>query len=38
VLLVLEEIMAHRRPPAGTWSILAAMGPGFCSEVVLMQW
>ena len=38
VLLVLEEIMAHRRPPAGTWSILVAMGPGFCSEVVLMQW
>ena len=38
VLLVLEEIMTHRRPPAGTWSVLAAMGPGFCSEVVLMQW
>lgn len=38
VLLVLEEVMAHRRPPEGTWSILAAMGPGFCSEVVLLQW
>jgi alkylresorcinol/alkylpyrone synthase len=38
VLLVLEEIMTHRRPPEGTWSVLAAMGPGFCSEVVLMQW
>ncbi len=38
VLLVLEEVMTHHRPPAGTWSVLAAMGPGFCSEVVLMQW
>lgn len=38
VLLVLEETMAHRRPPAGTWSILAAMGPGFCSELVLLRW
>jgi alkylresorcinol/alkylpyrone synthase len=38
VLLVLEEVMAHRRPSEGTWSVLAAMGPGFCSEVVLMQW
>jgi alkylresorcinol/alkylpyrone synthase len=38
VLLVLEEVMAHRRPAEGTWSILAAMGPGFCSEVVLLQW
>jgi alkylresorcinol/alkylpyrone synthase len=38
VLLVLEETMAHRRPPEGTWSILAAMGPGFCSELVLLRW
>jgi len=38
VLLVLEETMAHRRPPQGTWSILAAMGPGFCSELVLLRW
>lgn len=38
VLLVLEETMARRRPPAGTWSILAAMGPGFCSELVLLRW
>jgi alkylresorcinol/alkylpyrone synthase len=38
VLLVLEEVMNHRRPPAGTWSILAAMGPGFCAELVLLQW
>jgi len=38
VLCVLEEIMSRRRPAPGTWSILAAMGPGFCSELVLMRW
>jgi alkylresorcinol/alkylpyrone synthase len=38
VLLVLEEYMNRRRPAAGTYSILAAMGPGFCSELVLLRW
>ena len=38
VLLVLEETMARRKPAVGTWSILAAMGPGFCSELVLLRW
>ena len=38
VLLVLEEIYSHRRPEPGTLSILAAMGPGFCSELVLLRW
>ncbi len=38
VLLVLEEIMKHRRPDPGTLGLLAAMGPGFCSELVLLQW
>ncbi|MGD0498009.1 MAG: 3-oxoacyl-[acyl-carrier-protein] synthase III C-terminal domain-containing protein [Bryobacteraceae bacterium] len=38
VLMVLEEIMLHRKPPAGTWSVLAAMGPGFCSEMILLRW
>lgn len=38
VLLVLEEFMTKRRPAAGTHSILAAMGPGFCSELVLLRW
>ncbi len=38
VLLVLEEIMTRRPPAPGTWSILAAMGPGFCSELVLLRW
>jgi alkylresorcinol/alkylpyrone synthase len=38
VLLVLEEVYRNRRPAAGTLSILAAMGPGFCSELVLLRW
>ena len=38
VLLVLEEVMTRRRPDPGTWSVLAAMGPGFCSELVLLRW
>ena len=38
VLFVLEETMKNRRPAAGTWGILAAMGPGFCSELVLLRW
>jgi alkylresorcinol/alkylpyrone synthase len=38
VLLVLEEVMKHRRPEPGMLGLLAAMGPGFCSELVLLQW
>jgi alkylresorcinol/alkylpyrone synthase len=38
VLFVLEETMKNRRPSPGTWGILAAMGPGFCSELVLLKW
>lgn len=38
VLLVLEEVMMRRKPRPGTHSVLAAMGPGFCSELVLLQW
>ena len=38
VLFVLEEVMQNRRPEAGTWGILAAMGPGFCSELLLLKW
>ena len=38
VLLVLEEVMLHRRPPTGSYGLLAAMGPGFCSELVLLKW
>lgn len=38
VLVVLDEIMKHRRPAPGTRSILSAMGPGFCSEMLLLEW
>jgi alkylresorcinol/alkylpyrone synthase len=38
VLVVLDEVMKHRRPAPGTRSILAAMGPGFCAEIVLLEW
>ncbi len=38
VLVVLEDVMKNRRPEPGTLGLLAAMGPGFCSELVLLQW
>ncbi len=38
VLVVLDEVMKRQRPPAGTRSILAAMGPGFCAEMLLLEW
>jgi alkylresorcinol/alkylpyrone synthase len=38
VLLVLEEIMQNRRPAPGTWGVLAALGPGFCAQLVLLRW
>ena len=38
VLVVLEDVMKNRRPEPGTIGLLAAMGPGFCSELVLLQW
>jgi alkylresorcinol/alkylpyrone synthase len=37
VLVVLDEIMKHR-PAPGTKSILAAMGPGFNAEMLLLEW
>jgi alkylresorcinol/alkylpyrone synthase len=38
VLLVLEDVYKNRRPAPGSYSVLAAMGPGFCSELLLLQW
>jgi alkylresorcinol/alkylpyrone synthase len=37
VLLILEEVMKTRRPRDGQYGLLLAMGPGFCSELVLLQ-
>ncbi|MDX3852439.1 type III polyketide synthase [Streptomyces sp. AK02-01A] len=38
ILHVLRDTLAERRPPAGTPGLLLAMGPGFCSELVLVRW
>lgn len=38
VLVVLEDVMRNRRPAPGTLGLLAAMGPGFCSELLLLEW
>jgi alkylresorcinol/alkylpyrone synthase len=38
VLCVLEDVMKNRRPEPGTLGLLAAMGPGFCSELLLLRW
>ncbi|HVU91139.1 MAG TPA: 3-oxoacyl-[acyl-carrier-protein] synthase III C-terminal domain-containing protein [Jatrophihabitans sp.] len=37
VLHVLHDTIV-KRPPAGTAGLLMAMGPGFCSELVLLRW
>jgi len=38
VLLVLQDILANHAPPAGSYGVITAMGPGFCSELVLVRW
>lgn len=38
VLHVLRDTLALRPPPPGTPGMLLAMGPGFCSELVLLRW
>jgi alkylresorcinol/alkylpyrone synthase len=37
VLLVLEEAL-DRSPDPGSWGVMLALGPGFCSELVLLRW
>jgi alkylresorcinol/alkylpyrone synthase len=38
VLMVLDDVMRNHRPAKGTRSLLVAMGPGFCSEMLLLEW
>lgn len=38
VLLVLADTLENHRPPPGSWGMITAMGPGFCSELVLLRW
>lgn len=37
VLFVLAAVL-EEEPPPGTFGLLLAMGPGFCSELVLLRW
>lgn len=37
VLHVLEDTLRERPPEPGTYGMLMAMGPGFCSELVLLK-
>jgi alkylresorcinol/alkylpyrone synthase len=38
VLMVLEDTMRDHRPEPGSLGMMLAMGPGFCSELVLLRW
>jgi len=38
VLMVLGDTLRSRAPAAGTYGLLLAMGPGFCSELILLKW
>ena len=38
VLHVLERTLEAGLPEPGTPGVLMAMGPGFCAEMVLLQW
>lgn len=38
VLYVLADTIEQQRPASGSYGLLLAMGPGFCSELVLLQW
>ena len=38
VLHVLADTLADPSPPPGSPGVLLAMGPGFCSELVLLLW
>ncbi|WP_448317361.1 type III polyketide synthase [Streptomyces sp. CO7] len=38
VLHILQGVRDAARPEPGSWGLLMAMGPGFCSELVLLRW
>jgi alkylresorcinol/alkylpyrone synthase len=38
VLHVLSDTMDGPQPEPGSYGVLLAMGPGFCAELVLLQW
>jgi alkylresorcinol/alkylpyrone synthase len=38
VLLILRETLEADPPEPGSYGLMLAMGPGFCSELVLLRW
>lgn len=38
VLMILQDAMEKLCPEPGHLALLMAMGPGFCSELVLLEW
>ncbi|NEC48183.1 type III polyketide synthase, partial [Actinospica acidiphila] len=38
VLHILQGFTEAHRPEPGTWGLVLAMGPGFCTELVLLRW
>lgn len=38
VLFVMSEVLEANEAKAGEYGLLMAMGPGFCAELVLLQW
>jgi len=38
VLYILDKSLAEEQPPAGSYGLLLAMGPGFSTEAILLQW
>lgn len=38
VLLALGDTIDEQRPAAGSFGVMLAMGPGFCSELLLLRW
>ncbi|WP_441247991.1 type III polyketide synthase [Kitasatospora sp. McL0602] len=38
VLHILRDTLALRPPPPGAPGLMIALGPGFCSELVLLRW
>ena len=38
VLFILQETLARREMPSGSYGLLMAFGPGFTAEMILLQW
>ena len=38
VLQVLKQTTEEKRPDPGSYGLMLAMGPGFCSELILVRW